>query len=163
MTMKQKPRQQRSAERRSKERINAWSSPCVGGESIPCSTNVRNDATGCTYIQVQESYAKIRGVQVRLEIPPEPLICLIQEAVEKLVDTKNKVEKQLEYMEARVDKLAYIASKLADRLGEKGEAVRYADFGVEDDDFQVELEYEFVDLADRLLHTEEPQELALPR
>ena len=51
--MKQKPRQQKNVERRSKERIQARSSPRVGGEYTSCSTNVRNDVTGCTYIQVQ--------------------------------------------------------------------------------------------------------------
>jgi hypothetical protein len=152
--MKRKPSEQKVVERRSKDRITAWSYPRSGGDSTLCYARVLGRMAGYTRIMVKEGYGKERGVEVALDIPPEPLIYLVQEAVENLIDAKMKAEQNLEYMKARADKLAYIASKLADRLSKKGESVRHADFGIEDDDFRVEYEHEFEDLADRLVADE---------
>jgi hypothetical protein len=82
-------------------------------------------------IQIVESGLKERGVGVSLELPPEPLVMLVLETVERLVDDNKRLTDHTSRMEAKIDKLAYIAASLACRLDKKGEEVLGSDFGFE--------------------------------
>jgi hypothetical protein len=106
-------------------------------------------------IQIVESALKERGVGVSLELPPEPLVMLVLETVERLVDDNKRLTDHTSYMESKIDKLADIAASLARRLYNKDEEVLDSDFGFEGDTHWLYHEYDFLELADRLIQADE--------
>jgi hypothetical protein len=106
-------------------------------------------------IQIVESDLKGRGVEVSLDLPPEPLVMLVLETVKRLVGENKRLTDHASHMEAKTNKLAYIAASLAGRLDKKGEEVLNSDFGFEGDNHWLYHEYDFLELADRLVQAEE--------